>query len=390
MPVITEIADLKRIYERRVPRMFYDYCESGSWTEQTFRDNSSDFDDIRLRQRVAVDMSGRSTKSQMIGQDVAMPVALAPVGMTGMQHADGEIKAARAAEAFGVPFTLSTMSINSIEDVAEATTAPFWFQLYTMRDTDYVSRLIQRAKDAKCSALVITLDLQILGQRHKDLKNGLSAPPKLTPRTIANLATKWAWGIEMLQAKRREFGNIVGHVQGLSDTSQLSAWTAEQFDPTLDWNKIAKLKEEWGGKVILKGILDAEDAKMALKVGADAIVVSNHGGRQLDGALSSIRALPSILDAVDDQVEVHLDSGIRSGQDVLKALAMGAKGTFIGRAFIYGLGAMGQQGVTKALEVIHREMDITMALCGETNVANLGRHNLLIPEDFAGRWQDGH
>ncbi|WP_339769608.1 alpha-hydroxy acid oxidase [uncultured Pseudosulfitobacter sp.] len=390
MPVITEIADLKRIYERRVPRMFYDYCESGSWTEQTFRDNSSDFDDIRLRQRVAVDMSGRSTKSQMIGQDVAMPVALAPVGMTGMQHADGEIKAARAAEAFGVPFTLSTMSINSIEDVAEATTAPFWFQLYTMRDTDYVSRLIQRAKDAKCSALVITLDLQILGQRHKDLKNGLSAPPKLTPRTIANLATKWAWGIEMLQAKRREFGNIVGHVQGLSDTSQLSAWTAEQFDPTLDWNKIAKLKEEWGGKVILKGILDAEDAKMALKVGADAIVVSNHGGRQLDGALSSIRALPSILDAVGDQVEVHLDSGIRSGQDVLKALAMGAKGTFIGRAFIYGLGAMGQQGVTKALEVIHREMDITMALCGETNVANLGRHNLLIPEDFAGRWQDGH
>lgn len=390
MPVITEIADLKRIYERRVPRMFYDYCESGSWTEQTFRDNSSDFDDIRLRQRVAVDMSGRSTKSQMIGQDVAMPVALAPVGMTGMQHADGEIKAARAAEAFGVPFTLSTMSINSIEDVAEATTAPFWFQLYTMRDTDYVSRLIQRAKDAKCSALVITLDLQILGQRHKDLKNGLSAPPKLTPKTIANLATKWAWGIEMLQAKRREFGNIVGHVQGLSDTSQLSAWTAEQFDPTLDWNKVAKLKEEWGGKVILKGILDAEDARMALKVGADAIVVSNHGGRQLDGALSSIRALPSILDAVGDQVEVHLDSGIRSGQDVLKALAMGAKGTFIGRAFIYGLGAMGQQGVTKALEVIHREMDLTMALCGETNVANLGRHNLLIPEDFEGRWQDWH
>ncbi|WP_028958434.1 alpha-hydroxy acid oxidase [Sulfitobacter sp. 20_GPM-1509m] len=390
MPVITEIADLKRIYERRVPRMFYDYCESGSWTEQTFRDNSSDFDDIRLRQRVAVDMSGRSTKSQMIGQDVAMPVALAPVGMTGMQHADGEIKAARAAEAFGVPFTLSTMSINSIEDVAEATTAPFWFQLYTMRDTDYVSRLIKRAKDAKCSALVITLDLQILGQRHKDLKNGLSAPPKLTPKTIANLATKWAWGLEMLGAKRREFGNIVGHVQGLSDTSQLSAWTAEQFDPTLDWNKVAKLKEEWGGKVILKGILDAEDAKMALKVGADAIVVSNHGGRQLDGALSSIRALPSILDAVGDQVEVHLDSGIRSGQDVLKAVAMGAKGTFIGRAFIYGLGAMGQKGVTTALEVIQREMDITMALCGETNVANLGRHNLLIPEDFAGRWQDGH
>lgn len=390
MPTITEIADLKRIYERRVPRMFYDYCESGSWTEQTFRDNSSDFDDIRLRQRVAVDMAGRSTAGQMIGQDVAMPVALAPVGLTGMQHADGEIKAARAALAFGVPFTLSTMSINSIEDVAEATGAPFWFQLYTMRDQDYVSRLIQRAKDANCSALVITLDLQILGQRHKDLKNGLSAPPKLTPKTIANLATKWAWGVEMLRAKRREFGNIVGHVEGISDASSLGAWTAEQFDPSLDWDKVAKLKEEWGGKVILKGILDAEDARMALKVGADAIIVSNHGGRQLDGAISSIRALPSILEAVGDQVEVHLDSGIRSGQDVLKALAMGASGTYIGRAFIYGLGAMGQQGVTEALKVIHRELDTTMALCGETNVANLGRHNLLVPEGFEGRWQDGH
>jgi L-lactate dehydrogenase (cytochrome) len=388
MAVITNIQDLKRIYERRVPRMFYDYCESGSWTEQTFRENTSDFDKLRLRQRVAVDMSGRSTASQMIGQDVSMPVALAPVGLTGMQHADGEIKAATAARDFGVPFTLSTMSINSIEDVAEATGAPFWFQLYTMRDTDYVSRLIQRAKDANCSALVITLDLQILGQRHKDLKNGLSAPPKLTPRTIANLATKWAWGIEMLRAKRREFGNIVGHVKGISDASSLGTWTAEQFDQTLDWNKIARLKEQWGGKVILKGILDAEDAKMALKVGADAIVVSNHGGRQLDGALSSIAMLPAILDAVGDQVEVHLDSGIRSGQDVLKALAMGAKGTFIGRAFIYGLGAMGQKGVTKALEVIHRELDITMALCGETKVTDLGRHNLLIPRDFGGNWQD--
>jgi len=371
----------------RVPRMFYDYCESGSWTEQTFRENTSDFDQIRLRQRVAVDMSGRSTAGQMIGQDVAMPVALAPVGLTGMQHADGEIKAAKAARDFGVPFTLSTMSINSIEDVAQATKAPFWFQLYTMKDADYVSRLIQRAKDANCSALVITLDLQILGQRHKDLKNGLSAPPKLTPKTIANLATKWAWGIEMLQAKRREFGNIVGHVEGISDASSLGAWTAEQFDLTLDWAKIAKLKEQWGGKVILKGILDAEDAKMALKVGADAIIVSNHGGRQLDGATSSIAALPSILDAVGDQVEVHLDSGIRSGQDVLKALAMGAKGTYIGRAFIYGLGAMGQKGVTAALDVIHKELDTTMALCGETQVGNLGRHNLLIPQDFGGRWQ---
>ena len=387
MPVITNINDLKRIYERRVPRMFYDYCESGSWTEQTFRENTSDFDKLRLRQRVAVDMSGRSTASQMIGQDVAMPVALAPVGLTGMQHADGEIKAARAARDFGVPFTLSTMSINSIEDVAEATGAPFWFQLYTMRDQDYVSRLIQRAKDANCSALVVTLDLQILGQRHKDLKNGLSAPPKLTLKTMANLATKWSWGLEMLRAQRREFGNIVGHVDGISDATSLGAWTAEQFDPSLDWNKVAKLKEQWGGKVILKGILDAEDAKMALKVGADAIIVSNHGGRQLDGALSSIAALPSILDAVGDQVEVHLDSGIRSGQDVLKALAMGAKGTFIGRAFVYGLGAMGQKGVTTALEVIHRELDTTMALCGETKVTDLGRQNLLVPQDFGGVWQ---
>ncbi|MQY43700.1 L-lactate dehydrogenase [Epibacterium sp. SM1969] len=388
MPVITNIDDLKRIYERRVPRMFFDYAESGSWSEQTFRENSSDFDLIRLRQRVAVDMAGRSTASQMIGQDVAMPVALAPVGLTGMQHADGEIKAARAAEEFGVPFTLSTMSINSIEDVAEATQKPFWFQLYTMKDMDYTARLIQRAKDAGCSALVITLDLQILGQRHKDLKNGLSAPPKLTPKTVANLMTKWRWGIEMLGAKRREFGNIVGHVEGISDASSLGAWTAEQFDPSLDWGKVARLMEMWGGKVILKGILDAEDAKMAAKLGADAIVVSNHGGRQLDGALSSIRMLPAIMDAVGNDIEVHLDSGIRSGQDILKSLALSASGVMIGRAFVYGLGAMGQAGVTRALEVLHKELDTTMALCGEKGVADLGRHNLLIPEDFGGRWQE--
>jgi L-lactate dehydrogenase (cytochrome) len=388
MPVITNIADLKRIYERRVPRMFYDYAESGSWTEQTFRDNSTDFADIRLRQRVAVDMTGRSTATRMIGQEVAMPVALAPVGLIGMQHADGEIKVARAAEAFGVPFTLSTMSINSIEEVAEATTKPFWFQLYTMIDTDYTGRLIERARAAGCSALVITLDLQMLGQRHKDLKNGLSAPPKLTPRTIANLMTKWTWGLGMLGAKRRNFGNIVGHVQGVTDTAALGAWTAEQFDQSLDWGKVSKLMEQWGGKVILKGILDAEDAKMAAKLGADAIVVSNHGGRQLDGALSAIRALPSILDAVGNDVEVHIDSGIRSGQDVLKAMALGAKGTYIGRAYVYGLGAMGQAGVTKALEVIHKELDMTMALCGEKSAEALGRHNLLIPKDFEGVWQD--
>jgi L-lactate dehydrogenase (cytochrome) len=387
MAVITEIKDLKRIYERRVPRMFYDYAESGSWTEQTFRENTSDFDQLRLRQRVAVDMTGRSTTSEMIGQEVAMPVALAPVGLTGMQHADGEIKAAKAAEEFGVPFTLSTMSICSIEAVAEKTSKPFWFQLYTMKDEGYVRRLIERAKAAKCSALVITLDLQILGQRHKDLKNGLSAPPKLTPKTIVNLMTKWTWGLQMLGTKNREFGNIVGHVDGISDTSQLGAWTAEQFDPSLDWGKIAKIKEMWGGKVILKGILDAEDAKMALKVGADAIIVSNHGGRQLDGAMSSIKMLPSILDVVGDQIEVHLDSGIRSGQDVLKAVAMGAKGTYIGRAYIYGLGAMGQAGVSKALEVIHKELDISMALCGKRKISELDQDVLLVPKDFTGDWR---
>jgi L-lactate dehydrogenase (cytochrome) len=387
MTVITNIQDLKDIYHRRVPKMFYDYCESGSWTEQTFRENTSDFDQLRLRQRVAVDMTGRSTASEMIGQKVAMPVALAPVGMTGMQCADGEIKAARAAEKFGVPFTLSTMSICSIEDVAENTTAPFWFQLYTMRDTGYVSRLIQRAKDAKCSALVITLDLQILGQRHKDLKNGLSAPPKPTLKNMIDLSTKWGWGLEMLKTKRRFFGNIVGHVDDVSDPASLMDWTAQQFDPTLDWDKIKQIKDEWGGKVILKGILDAEDAKMALNVGADAIIVSNHGGRQLDGALSSIKALPAILDAVGDKVEVHMDGGIRSGQDILKAFALGAKGTYIGRTFIYGLGAMGEAGVTKALEVLHKEMDISMALCGHRTMDEVSRDTLLIPKNFGGDWQ---
>jgi len=387
MPVISNIQDLKDIYVRRVPKMFYDYAESGSWTEQTFRENTSDFDQLRLRQRVAVDMTNRSLETEMIGQKVKMPVALAPVGLTGMQCADGEIKAARAAEAFGVPFTLSTMSICSIEDVAENTTQPFWFQLYTMKDTGFVSNLIQRAKDAKCSALVITLDLQILGQRHKDLKNGLSAPPKPTLKNMINLSTKWAWGLEMLGTKRRSFGNIVGHASGVKDTSSLSDWTATSFDPTLDWDKIAKIKEEWGGKVILKGILDADDAKAALQVGADAIIVSNHGGRQLDGAISAIKALPSIMDAVGDQVEVHLDSGIRSGQDVLKAIAMGAKGTYIGRSFVYGLGAMGQAGVTKALEIIYKEMDTSMALCGHRTLSQISKESLLIPKGFGYEWE---
>ncbi|MCC5973730.1 MAG: alpha-hydroxy-acid oxidizing protein [Rubellimicrobium sp.] len=387
MPVITCIDDLKRLHKRRTPKMFYDYCESGSWTEQTFRENTSDFEKIRLRQRVAVDMSDRTTRSTMAGQDVAMPVALAPVGLTGMQRADGEIKAAKAALKFGVPFTLSTMSICSIEDVAQATKAPFWFQLYVMQDEEFTDNLIERAKKAGVSALVLTLDLQLLGQRHKDLKNGLSAPPRLSPRVVYDLATKWAWGIEMLGTHRRTFRNIVGHAKDVANVRSLSTWTHEQFDPRLDWAKVAKLKEKWGGTFILKGILDAEDAKKAVEIGADAIIVSNHGGRQLDGALSSIRVLPSIVAAVGDRTEVWLDSGIRSGQDVLKALAMGAKGTMIGRAYIHGLGAMGQEGVTSALEVIQRELDLTMALCGRRDVTTLDRDVLLIPGDFEGNWQ---
>ncbi|MCK8483583.1 alpha-hydroxy-acid oxidizing protein [Aliiroseovarius sp. S2029] len=387
MPVITEIEDLRRIYARRVPKMFYDYAESGSWSEQTFRENSSDFDKLYFRQRVAVDMDNRSTRTKMIGQDVAMPVALAPVGLTGMQCADGEIKAARAAEAFGVPFTLSTMSICSIEDVAEHTSAPFWFQVYTLKDDDYMQRLFDRARAANCPAIVITVDLQVLGQRHKDLKNGLSAPPKLTAASIANMMTKVQWGLGMLGTKRRFFGNIVGHAKGVTDPSSLSTWTAEAFDPSLNWDRIRQFKKMWGGPMIIKGIIEPEDALQALNVGADAIIVSNHGGRQLDGALSSIRALPAVLDAVGDKIEVHLDSGIRSGQDALKAIAMGAKGTYIGRAFTYGLGAMGEQGVTKALEVIHKEMDISMAFCGHTDINTVDRSILHIPKGFSGDWE---
>jgi L-lactate dehydrogenase (cytochrome) len=387
MTVITCIDDLKRLHKRRTPKMFYDYCESGSWTEQTFRENTSDFDKIRFRQRVAVDMSNRTVKSRMLDQEVAMPVGLSPVGLTGMQRADGEIKAARAALKFGVPFTLSTMSICSIEDVAGATKAPFWFQLYVIQDEDFVDNIIRRAKNAGVSALVLTLDLQLLGQRHKDLKNGLSAPPKPTLKNIIDLSTKWGWGIEMMGTHRRTFRNIVGHAKSVKNVSSLSDWTHEQFDPRLDWDKVAKLKEKWGGPFILKGILDAEDAKKAVQIGADAIVVSNHGGRQLDGALSSIRVLPSIVRAVKGQTEIWLDSGIRSGQDALKALAMGADATMIGRAYIHGLGAMGEKGVTTALEVIRKEMDLTMALCGRRDVTTVDRDILLIPEDFEGRWQ---
>jgi L-lactate dehydrogenase (cytochrome) len=367
--------------KRRVPRMFYDYADSGAWTEQTYRANTSDFEKIRLRQRVAVNMEGRSLATKMVGIDAAMPVALAPTGLTGMQHADGEILAARAAAAFGVPFTLSTMSICSIEDVAANTSKPFWFQLYVLRDREFIKRLIKRAQDAKCSALVLTLDLQILGQRHKDIKNGLTAPPKLTLPNILDMMTKPAWCLGMLGTQRRGFGNIVGHVTGVDDMSSLSAWTAQQFDPRLSWDDVKWIKDLWGGKLILKGILDEEDAQLAARSGADALIVSNHGGRQLDGALSSIAKLAPIVDAVGDKIEVHFDGGIRSGQDVLKALSLGAKGTYIGRAFLYGLGAMGEAGVAKALEIVRKELDITMAFCGKRNATELGRDNLIVDAD---------
>ena len=380
MPTITCIEDLRVLAKSRVPRMFYDYADSGSWTESTYRANTTDFEKIRLRQRVAINMEGRSTRTTMLGETVAMPVACAPTGMTGMQHADGEILAARACKAFGVPFTLSTMSICSIEDVAEATKAPFWFQLYVMRDWDFTKNLIERAKAAGCSALVVTVDLQILGQRHKDIKNGLSAPPKPTIANMINLAMKPRWCLGMLGTQRRTFRNIVGHAKGVSNMSSLSSWTAEQFDPRLSWADIERIKEMWGGKLIIKGILDPEDAELALKIGADAIIVSNHGGRQLDGAMSSIAALQPILDRVGDRIEVHFDGGIRSGQDVLKAVALGAKGTYIGRAFLYGLGAMGEEGVTKVLQIIHKELDLTMAFCGRRDIKDVGRDILIMPE----------
>ena len=381
MTVITTIEDLRVLAKQRVPRMFYDYADSGSWTEGTYRANSSDFEKIKLRQRVAVNMENRSTATTMVGVPAAMPVAIAPVGLTGMQHADGEIHAARAAQKFGIPFTLSTMSICSIEDIAEHTRAPFWFQLYMMRDRDAMVRMIERCTGAGCSALVLTLDLQVIGQRHKDLKNGLTAPPRPTLRNIVNLATKPRWCLGMLGTRRHTFGNLVGHVKGVSDMSSLAAWTNEQFDPRLSWPDVEWVKRQWGGKLILKGVMDAEDARLAADHGADAIVVSNHGGRQLDGAPSSISALPAIVEAVGQRTEVWMDGGIRSGQDVLKARALGAHGTMIGRAMAYGLGAMGEAGVSKALQIIHKELDVTMAFCGHTNIKNVDR-SILLPGTY--------
>jgi isopentenyl diphosphate isomerase/L-lactate dehydrogenase-like FMN-dependent dehydrogenase len=381
MPVITNIEDLRVLAEKRVPRMFYDYADSGSWTEGTYRANENDFHAIQLRQRVAVNMENRSTATTMVGVPTHMPVSIAPVGLTGMQHADGEIHAAQAAKKFGIPFTLSTMSICSIEDIAQHTQAPFWFQLYMMRDRDAMARMIERCKVAQCSALVLTLDLQVIGQRHKDIKNGLSAPPRPTLRNILNLLTKPRWCLGMAGTSRRSFGNLIGHVKNVSDMSSLAAWTNEQFDPRLSWPDIEWVKKQWGGKLILKGIMDAEDARLAVQSGADAIVVSNHGGRQLDGAPSSIRALPGIVAAVGSDIEVWMDGGIRSGQDVLKAWALGARGTMIGRAMVYGLGAMGEAGVTKALQIIHKELDVTMAFCGHTDIHNVNR-DILLPGTY--------
>ena len=379
--VITCIEDLRVLAERRVPRMFYDYADAGSWTESTYRANESDFQPIKLRQRVAVNMENRSTAVTMVGQAAKMPVSMAPVGLTGMQHADGEILAARAAEAFGIPFCLSTMSICSIEDIAAATKAPFWFQLYMMRDRDAMARMIDRCKAAQCSALVLTLDLQVIGQRHKDMKNGLTAPPKPTLANILNLIGKPRWCLGMARTRRRSFGNLVGHVKGVSDMSSLAAWTNEQFDPRLSWDDIRWVQRQWGGKLILKGIMEVEDAVRAAEVGADAIVVSNHGGRQLDGAPSSIHALPAIVDAVGNKLEVWMDGGIRSGQDVLKAWALGARGTLVGRAIVYGLGAMGEAGVLKALQILHKELDVTMAFCGHTDIRNVDRR-ILVPGTY--------
>ncbi|HKQ95026.1 MAG TPA: alpha-hydroxy acid oxidase [Aestuariivirgaceae bacterium] len=382
MGALTCIEDLRLIARRRVPRMFYDYADSGSWTEGTYKANEADFAKIKLRQRVAVDIDKRKLSSRMIGQDVTIPVALSPTGMTGMQHADGEILAARACARFGVPFTLSTMSICSIEDVARESPQPFWFQLYVMRDRDFVDRLIERARVAGCSALMLTLDLQVLGQRHKDVRNGLSAPPRLTLPNLLNLAWKPQWCLNMLRTKRRTFGNIVGHIPGVENMASLSEWTHQQFDPTLNWKDVEFIRKKWPRKLILKGIIDPEDAKIAAETGADALIVSNHGGRQLDGAMSSIAALGPVVDAVGHKIEVHMDGGIRSGQDVLKALALGAKGTYIGRAFLYGLGAMGERGVLQVLEIIRRELDITMALCGVRDVEELSRDNLILPAAF--------
>lgn len=380
---ITCIEDLRKVAKFKVPKMFYDYMDSGSFTETTYRANTTDFDKLKFIQKVARDLSNRSIKGKLLGTEYAMPLALAPTGLTGMQRADGEILAAKAAEQFGVPFTLSTMSVCSIEDIAEHTTQPFWFQLYVMKDRDFMRRLIGRAKDAGCSALVLTLDLQVMGQRHKDIKNGLSTPPKPTLLNILDLARRPEWCWHMSKTKRRSFGNIVGHVTGVADMTSLASWTADQFDPQLNWNDIAWIKEAWDGPLILKGIMSPDDAVEAYKHGGDAIVVSNHGGRQLDGAPSSISALEPVIEALaqhNSNMEVYMDGGITQGQDILRAKALGADGVMIGRAFLYGLAAFGQAGVEKALKLLANELDVTMAFCGHTNLNDVDKSILLNPD----------
>ena len=376
---LNSIADLQELARRRVPRMFYDYADSGSWSESTYRANEADFARLLLRQRVARDIGDRSLATTMLGRPVAMPVALAPTGLAGMQHADGEILAARASCAFGVPFTLSTMSICSIEDVAAHVDRPFWFQLYVMRDRDFMRRLVARAKAAQCEALVLTLDLQVLGVRHKDVRNGLSAPPRLRLGNIVDIARRPRWWTAMLRTRRRTFGNIVGHVQGVSNTGSLSDWISTQFDPHLNWDDVARIRDLWDGKFIVKGILDVEDARLAASLGVDAVVVSNHGGRQLDGALSAIAALPPIVDAIGDRTEVWMDGGIRSGQDILKAVASGARAAMIGRPFLYGLGADGEAGVSRCLQILRDELDRTLALCGHRDILDVDRDTLVNP-----------
>lgn len=378
MSVICELDDLRRLYHRRVPKMFQGYCESGSWTQQTMEENVSDFQKIRFRQRVARDLEPLSLETKMVGIDSKMPLAIAPVGLLGMQHADGEIHAALAAERFGVPFTLSTMSICSIEKVAEATQSPFWFQLYVQRDREFTKKLIERAKAVECSALVVTLDLQKIGKRHADHRNGMTAPPRLTIPNILDIARRPKWALQMLTTKNREFGNIQGAVAGVDDMSDLMKWTAASFDTKLNWDDIKRFRDLWDGPLIIKGILEASDAEECVKLGAEALVVSNHGGRQLDGARSTISVLPEVVEKVGDDIEVWMDSGIRSGQDIIRARGMGAKAVMVGRPAVYGLGAMGEEGVHRMLEIFHEEAEHTMAFIGHREIDSVCRDDLVI------------
>ena len=371
MKHVTCIEDLRQLHKQRVPKAFFDYADRGSYTEDTLRANSEDLQQIKLRQRILVDVSKRDLSTTILGEPAAMPLILAPVGLLGMQHGDGEIHACRAAQAAGIPFTQSTMSICSIEDIAAAVQKPFWFQLYVMRDRGFIKSLIERATAAKCSALVLTVDLQVIGQRHQDIKNGMTVPPEWSLSKLLDFASKPAWVAGVLRGKRRSFGNIVGHVKGTEDLTKLSEWTASQFDTTLNWKDIDWIRSIWPGKLILKGILDVEDAEIAVKTGAQAIVVSNHGGRQLDGAPSSIEVLPEIADTVGSQMEIMFDSGIRTGMDIMRALALGAKSCMIGRAYAYGLGAAGQEGVAKAIELLAKELTTTMGLCGVNKISEI-------------------